>query len=118
MIITDVTGYPRQSHKKIIIKCDLAAIEKCLGTVERAYRDAMDNMSRNDGLFACYNCARHTKMAGRNNQNCKYKELDDHWMDEIDTEEKSYIHTLYIPQNPRLMLEVSLARQQNLNLNW
>lgn len=90
MFITDVTDYARQCHKKTIVKCDLEAIEKCLGTVERAYRDAMDNMDRNDGLFACYNCARHTKMAGRNNHNCKYKDLDDHWMDEIDTEEKSW----------------------------
>lgn len=56
----------------------------------RRYSNIQDNIDRNNGKYSCPSCST-MMLSGRNNPNCKYKNLDDHLMDVIDSEEKAYL---------------------------
>ena len=64
--------------------------ESCLVKVMRRYSNVQNTMDRNNGKYICPLCSIMRKR-GRNNPNCKYKNLDDHLMDVIDTEKKAYL---------------------------
>ena len=56
----------------------------------RKYHDVCNNMDKNSGKYICFQCSMF-KHRGRNHHRCKYKKLDDHFMDIIDSEEKAYL---------------------------
>lgn len=91
MFLEDTSGLSRGSHKQVSVVCDFQESKSCLVNVTRSYRDARDNMDRNNGSYICFQCSRFMKYSGRNNPNCKYKALDDHLMDVIDSEVKAYL---------------------------
>lgn len=90
MFLSDVSKLSRQSHAKIKVKCQFESTDNCIGVKEIAYRDAMNNIERNDGKYICLHCSRFTKSMGENNPNCKYK-YDRDILETIDSEEKAYL---------------------------
>ncbi len=91
MFLEDVSGLTCGSHKKVLVKCDFEASEKCTGDRRIQYKDAMHVMQRNSGKFICLYCSRRLKFSGRLNPNCKHPDTIDDFFYEIDTEEKAYI---------------------------
>lgn len=89
--ITNVVNISRQSHKKVRATCSLQNTDKCPREVDQAYRAIMNVMERNGGMYMCLHCSRKLKSTGRDNPNCKYKDLDDDFYTSVDTEFKSYL---------------------------
>ena len=89
--LSDVSGLTRGSHKKVQARCQLNISDKCNNVVEQEYRSIRNVMDRNDGKYICMFCSRKNKFSGRNNPNCKYKNLDDNFFSTIDTEFKAYL---------------------------
>ena len=89
--IEEVNDFTRQSHKKVRAVCALQVADKCPKEVCREYRDIMDILERNDGKYMCLYCSRKIKSTGRNNSNCKYKDLDDDFFSSIDSHFKAYL---------------------------
>ena len=90
MFIEDVSELSRWSHKKIMVLCDFQESESCLEKVMRRYCSVQNNTDRNNGSYICFPCSR-IMLSGRSNPGCKYKNLDDHLMDVIDSEAKAYL---------------------------
>lgn len=90
MFLEDVSELSRGSGKRVLVKCDSEQAEYCLGEVMRKYRDVCNNMDKNSGKYICLQCSIF-QHRGRNHYRCKYKKLDDHFMDIIDSEEKAYL---------------------------
>ena len=90
MLLDDTSELSRWSNKKVSVVCDFQESKCCLGNVMRRYCNVQDNMDRNNGKYICPSCSRMIR-SGRNHPRCKYKELDDHLMDLIDSEEKAYL---------------------------
>ena len=90
MFLGDVSELSRWSNKKVMVVCDFQESEKCLVKVIRRYVDVRNNIDRNNGKFSCPSCSR-MMQCGRNSPNCKYKNIDDHLMDVIDSEAKAYL---------------------------
>lgn len=80
----------RGSERKIEVFCELSCSEKCRGTWTIQYRRALDSI-KNNGKIICLYCSRASKFSGRNNPNCKYKNLDDNLFESIDSEDKAYL---------------------------
>jgi dUTP pyrophosphatase len=76
MFLSDVRKLARQSHAKVFVQCQHNASDRCVGVREVQYRDAMNNIERNDGKYMCIHCSR------------QIKSID---MEVIDTEEKAYL---------------------------
>ena len=90
MFLENVFELSKGSHKKVMVVCDFQESEKCLGHVVRQYRHIHSNMDKNNGSYICFPCSR-MRRRGRSAPNCKYKNIDDHLMDLIDSEEKAYL---------------------------
>jgi dUTP pyrophosphatase len=90
MFISDISKLSRQSHAKVKVKCCFEASDNCIGIKEIQYRDAMDNIDRNDGKYICLYCSRYLKASGNNNPNCQYN-FDRNILENIDTPEKAYL---------------------------
>jgi hypothetical protein len=89
--ISNISNISRQSHKKVRATCSLQNTEKCPHEVVQAYRDIRNVMERNDGMYMCLHCSRKLKSTGRDNPNCKYKDLDDDFYTSVDSEFKAYL---------------------------
>lgn len=79
------------SHKKIFVKCDFKASEKCRNKYHLEYREYLKLVSNNSGKLICLYCSRRLKSAGRNNPNTKYSNIDDGFFKKIDSVEKAYL---------------------------
>jgi dUTP pyrophosphatase len=79
------------SHKIINFTCEFQISKKCQKIHPLAYRDGIQNKKRNSGKYICFYCSRELKYAGRKNPNCHYKNTDDNFFKNIDTEEKAYL---------------------------
>ena len=90
MILTDITGFSKESHKEVNVKCDFNITDKCRGTFVSVYRDVLKMQNRNNGKDICIYCSRRLKCAGRNNPNSKY-EFDDNFFNNIDSDGKAYL---------------------------
>jgi dUTP pyrophosphatase len=90
MFQTDVSCLSRQSHAKVKIKCQFEITDNCVGINELQYRDAMNNIERNDGKYICLHCSRYIKSSGSDNPNCQYH-YDRDLLKIIDTNEKAYL---------------------------
>ena len=90
MFLEDVSELSRCSNKKVSVVCDFMLSESCLVKVIRKYYDIQNNTNRNNGMYSCWPCSR-MRQRGRNAPNCRYKELDDHLTDIINSEEKAYL---------------------------
>ena len=73
------------------VVCQFKASDDCMAVMSIAYRDARDNMDRNNGKYICRPCSQKIKYTGRLNPNCRYKSLDDHFFSSVSTEAKSYL---------------------------
>ena len=89
MFLDDISELSRWSHKEIIVVCDFRESESCLGHVIRRYSNVQDNIDRNNGKYSCLSCSK-MMLSGRNHPRYKYKNLDDHLMDVIDSKAKAY----------------------------
>lgn len=89
--IVNTYDLARHSHQKVQAICTEQVADKCAGTYGLAYRDLRDNEERNDGNYVCFHCSRKVKYEGRNNPNCRVKNLDDAYLTEIDTAFKAYL---------------------------
>lgn len=90
MFLDNVSELLRTSDKKVSVVCDIQKSEKCLVKVIVRYYNALKNIDRNNGMYIC-RLRSMMKRCGRSNPNCKYKNLDDHLMDIINTEAKAYL---------------------------
>lgn len=81
----------RQSHQKVLVSCEFKKSEKCSGEYYLQYRDYCNNLDRNNGKNICCHCSRVVKYTGRNNPNCKFKNLQDDYFKVVDTWEKAYL---------------------------
>lgn len=91
MIISDIKKLSKESHKKVSVSCDFRVSSECKKTWIMQYRDAKKTLNRNNDKIICLNCSRQIKDSGRNNPNCKYKNMDDNFFHNIDNEHKAYI---------------------------
>lgn len=91
MIHTDINNLTLESHKQVLITCDYQVSDKCSTKYSRQYRDARKTREKNSGTDICIYCSRYLKFSGRNNPNCKYKNLDDSLMSQIDTPFKAWL---------------------------
>ena len=89
MFLENVSDLSRRSNKKVSVLCDFMLSESCLVKVMREYRYVHDTMDKNNGKYICPSCYM-MRLRGRNHHSCKYKNLDDHLMDVIDSEGKAY----------------------------
>ena len=64
------------SHKRVNVKCDFNTSDKCKNEYTLEYRQYLKFSSNNDGQLSCIYCHNNRYM-GRNNPNCKYKNIDD-----------------------------------------
>ena len=90
MFLDDISELSRGSYKEVIVVCDFRKSESCLGHVIRRYSNIQDNIDRNNGKYSCPSCSK-IMLSGRNHPRCKYKNLDDHLMDVINSEAKAYL---------------------------
>jgi dUTP pyrophosphatase len=90
MFISDVSKLSRQSHSKVKIECSKKIVDNCYNIKETQYRDAMNNIEKNDGEYICFYCSRHLNYSGENNPNCKYN-FDRNFFKEIDDDNKAYL---------------------------
>lgn len=90
MFLSNVQSLSRQSHAKVKVQCQFAAVDNCVNVSEMRYRDAMDNIDRNNGKYMCFHCSRHIKCSGARNPNHRY-EYDMNMFGNIDTDEKAYL---------------------------
>ena len=90
MFLESVSELSRWSNKKVIVSCDFQESESCLVKVMRKYSDVLASMDKNNGMYGCFPCSM-MRLRGRNHPNCKYKNIDDHLMDVIDSEAKAYL---------------------------
>lgn len=89
MIFSDIRTL---SHDKVLVKCDYNISPKCKDEYYLEYRHALKfRKLRNDKKDICLYCSRALKSTGRNNPNCKYKELNDNMFSCIDSEYKAYL---------------------------
>lgn len=85
------------SHKTINVLCEYSVSQHCRLAYEGAYRDIVITAKNHNNKICCFNCSRILKAShasrgsGRNNSNCKYKNLNDKLFSIIDTQEKAYI---------------------------
>lgn len=91
MILSDINDLTKGSHKKVEVECDSKNTSKCSFRHLITYKDYIQNTIRNNGKYICFYCSRNLKYSGRNNPNCQYKNLDDNYLSNIDTDEKAYI---------------------------
>ena len=90
MFLENFSELSRWSREEVMVVCDFQKSEKCLVKVIVRYCNARINIDRNNGSYICRSCSM-MRLSGRNASNCKYKELDDHLMDVIDSEAKAYL---------------------------
>ena len=90
MFLENVFELSRGSDKKVSVLCDFRESESCLGHVIRMYMNVLATMDRNNGKYICPSCSM-MRLRGRNNPSCRYKNLNDHLMDVIDSEAKAYL---------------------------
>lgn len=86
MFLSNVENLSRQSHAKVNIKCQFELVDNCDKIKELQYRDAMNNIERNNGKYICVHCSRHLRFSGPNN---KYK-FDINYFENIDNDDKAY----------------------------
>lgn len=94
MILNDKKDYldlEIGSHNILNISCDLHISDKCRGSYRKEYRTIIRDRNRNDNKDICLYCSRELKFSGRSNPNCKYKNINDNYFNNIDTEFKAYI---------------------------
>lgn len=91
MITDDITKLSSESHKRVDVVCDSQASENCKKEYTRQYRDILKTRNRNNGKDICLQCSRATKATGRQNPNAKYPDLDDSFLDQIDTPFKAWL---------------------------
>lgn len=90
MIISDELNLSKNSHKKVVVKCDFKISDNCRSEWISEYRAAKLTCDNNDGKSICLQCSRAIKASGRNNPNCKYTSIDDNMFEVIDTPEKAF----------------------------
>ena len=90
MFKSDISNLSRHSHAKIEIECSKQVVDKCIHINRIEYRDAMNNIERNNGYYICLYCSRHLKYSGERNPNNKYK-FDRTFFNDIDNENKAYL---------------------------
>lgn len=91
MLLENIEGLSKGSHKLISVKCDFSVSKKCRGEYKNTYRDVLKYRENNNGKDICLFCSRKLKYSGRNNPNCQYKKIDDNYFNSIDSKEKAYI---------------------------
>ena len=88
---SDQLTLSKSSHTLFRVRCDFSISEKCRKEYEIQYRDFIKHTSNNDNRLPCLFCSRTLKFSGRNNPNTRYKNLDDEFFKNIDSEEKAYL---------------------------
>lgn len=78
------------SHKVVDVVCDFAVSDKCRKAWKYEWKTVVRFRKTNSGKDICLYCSRQLKFMGRTNPNCRYKNVDDNWLNELDTEEKAY----------------------------
>jgi len=73
------------------VACDFRASPSCKKEWSIEERLASETRARNHGKIVCSVCSRALKRSGRTNPNCRYPDLDDHFFETIDSEEKAYL---------------------------
>ena len=94
MFLENISELSRCSNKKVSVVCDYQESELCLGKVIRMYMNVRTNINKNNGMYVCPQRSRlmhRLRQSGRNHSRCKYKNLDDHLMDIIDSDAKAYL---------------------------
>src|SRR5262245_27292800 len=78
-------------EQKISVTCDLQVSLKCRKAWQVTRKTFKQTQDRNNGKIICLYCSRASKATGRTNPNRHYNGLDDHLLDDIDSEAKAYL---------------------------
>lgn len=81
----------RGSHRRVVVTCEFRAAEDCRREWTIEERLANETRAKNDGKVICQRCSIALKRSGRSNPNTRYQDLDDRFLDSIDTEAKAYL---------------------------
>lgn len=81
----------KYSHKIYTVSCDYHISDKCRKIYSMEFRQYVKLTTNNNGKLPCIFCSRTLKFSNRNNPNTKYKSLNDHFFNKIDTVEKAYL---------------------------
>jgi len=95
MIFVNLSDYHKYSREKIDVMCDFKITDTCRSINNNTYKSSIASVGitkrKNDNKDICMYCSRHIKASGRNSKTCKYKNLDDCFFNNIDTEYKAYM---------------------------
>lgn len=89
-LLNIIENLSENSHKRVNVKCDFNTSDKCKNKYTLEYRQYLKFSRNNNGELSCIYCSNKRYM-GRNNSNCKYKNIDDNMFDNIDSNEKAYL---------------------------
>lgn len=81
----------RGSHRRVSVTCEFKASPRCRVSWSIEERLANETRANNAGKIVCRACSIALKRAGRTNPNARYRDLDDHLLDDIDSDEKAYL---------------------------
>ncbi len=89
MFLSDVKNLSRHSHAIVKVRCQSQISDNCYDIVDRSYRDVMNTVERNNGVYLCLHCSKYKKSMGADNPNSQYN-YDRNMFEDIDTVEKAY----------------------------
>lgn len=81
----------KKKRVQLLVECQLKLSEKCYGQKMITKENIRKNMKSNNGVYICVACTRRVTQSGNMSSNRKYKDIDDSFMKNIDTEEKAYL---------------------------
>lgn len=89
-LLDSINNLSKNSHERVNVKCDFNISDECKNVYTLEYRQYLKFSRNNNGKLSCIYCNTN-KYIGRNNPNCKYKNIDDNMFDNIDSNEKAYL---------------------------
>jgi len=78
------------SHRRVLVLCDWQISPKCSKEWSKEWRTVVRDHAAGDGSDICLPCSRARK-AGKANPNCQYPDLDENFLETVDTEAKAYL---------------------------
>ncbi len=88
--LSNITGLSDGSGMQVFVICQSQVHEKCAKIQLREYKSIIKSINNNDGIYICMYCLGKITCYGRTGRFCVIKSLNDKFMKNIDTVEKSY----------------------------
>jgi deoxyuridine 5'-triphosphate nucleotidohydrolase len=86
-----VVSLRRGSHRRVTVRCEFGACERCRKEWDIEERLANETRAKNAGKIICQFCSIALKRSGRTNPNARYLDLRDDFFARVDSEAKAYL---------------------------